>query len=212
MRTLCWTLIVILSSSLSWANLPDKTAEQQLLQLLRPIKGFSANFNQLLIDQKNQTLQTISGVIHGQKPDKVLWTVFEPATQTIVTNGSQMWLYDPDLEQVIIQPYNKNPESNPITLLLGNPQQFSENFELLQQKTSVDSVLQFSLKPVTSNSLYTDLILEFKNDILSAISFEDNLGQTTTLSFNKFTLNPSFQDDFFTFEIPMGVDVVNHVH
>ena len=199
MRTLCWTLIVILSSSLSWANLPDKTAEQQLLQLLRPIKGFSANFNQLLIDQNGQTLQTISGVIHGQKPDKVLWTVFEPAAQTIVTNGSQMWLYDPDLEQVIIQPYNKNPESNPITLLLGNPQQFSENFELLQQKTSADSVLQFSLKPVTSNSLY-------------AISFEDNLGQTTTLSFNKFTLNPSFQDDFFTFEIPMGVDVVNHVH
>lgn len=212
MRTLCLTLIVILSSSLSWANLPNTTSEQQLLQLLRPIKGFSANFNQLLIDQNGQTLQTISGVIHGQKPDKVLWTVFEPAAQTIVTNGSQMWLYDPDLEQVIIQPYNKNPDSNPISLLLGDPQRFSENFELLLQKTLADSVLQFSLKPVTSNSLYTHLILEFKNDILSVIGFEDNLGQTTTLLFNKFKLNPSFQDDFFNFEIPLGVDVVNHVH
>lgn len=212
MRALCWTLIVILSSNFSWANLPDKNSEQQLLELLRPINSFSAHFDQLIIDDSGQPLQTISGVIHGQKTDKVFWTVFEPAAQTIVSNGSQMWLYDRDLEQVIIQPYNKNPESNPISLLLGNPQQFSENFDLLQQKTLADSVLQFSLKPVTSNSLYYHLILEFKKDILSAISFQDNLGQTTTLSFNKFTLNPLFQDDFFNFEIPLGVDVVNHVH
>lgn len=212
MRTLCWTLTVLLSSSISWANLPDKTAQQQLLQLLSPINSFSAHFDQLIIDDSGQKLQNISGVLHGQKPDKVFWTVFEPAAQTIVTNGSQMWLYDPDLEQVIIQPYNKNPQSNPISLLLGNPQQFFENFELLQQKNLADSVLQFSLKPVASNSLYSHLILDFKNAILSAITFEDNLGQTTILSFNKFRLNPLFNDDFFNFEIPLGVDVVNHVY
>jgi outer membrane lipoprotein carrier protein len=212
MRTLCWTLTVLLSSSISWANLPDKTAQQQLLQLLSPINSFSAHFDQLIIDDSGQKLQNISGVLHGQKPDKVFWTVFEPAAQTIVTNGSQMWLYDPDLEQVIIQPYNKNPQSNPISLLLGNPQQFFENFELLQQKNLADSVLQFSLKPVASNSLYSHLILDFKNAILSAITFEDNLGQTTILSFNKFRLNPLFNDDFFNFEIPLGVDIVNHVY
>lgn len=212
MRTLCWTLTVLLSSSISWANLPDKTAQQQLLQLLSPINSFSAHFDQLIIDDSGQKLQNISGVLHGQKPDKVFWTVFEPAAQTIVTNGSQMWLYDPDLEQVIIQPYNKNPQSNPISLLLGNPQQFFENFELLQQKNLADSVLQFSLKPVASNSLYSHLILDFKNAILSAITFEDNLSQTTILSFNKFRLNPLFNDDFFNFEIPLGVDVVNHVY
>lgn len=212
MRTLCWTLTVLLSSSISWANLPDKTAQQQLLQLLSPINSFSAHFDQLIIDDSGQKLQNISGVLHGQKPDKVFWTVFEPAAQTIVTNGSQMWLYDPDLEQVIIQPYNKNPQSNPISLLLGNPQQFFENFELLQQKNLADSVLQFSLKPVASNSLYSHLILDFKSAILSAITFEDNLGQTTILSFNKFRLNPLFNDDFFNFEIPLGVDVVNHVY
>lgn len=212
MRAFCWTLIVLLSSSVSWANLPAKASEKQLFELLNPINSFSANFNQLLIDQKGQSLQTLSGVLHGQKPDKIFWTVFEPAAQTIVSNGSRLWLYDPDLEQVIIEPYTNNPEANPISLLLGDPKQLSENFKLLQQNNLADSTLQFLLKPVKLNSLYTHLTLEFKNGILFAISFADNLGQTTTLVLTEFTLNPVFKDNFFTFQIPLGVDVVNHVH
>jgi outer membrane lipoprotein carrier protein len=212
MRAFCWTLIVLLSSSLSWANLPAKSSEKQLFKLLNPINSFSANFNQLLIDQKGQSLQTLSGVLHGQKPDKIFWSVLEPAAQTIVSNGSHLWLYDPDLEQVIIEPYTNNPEANPISLLLGDPNQLSENFKLLQQNNLAGSTLQFLLEPVKLNSLYTGITLEFKNGILSAISFADNLGQTTTLVLTEFTLNPLFKDNFFTFEIPLGVDIVNHAH
>ena len=212
MRAFCWTLIVLLSSSLSWANLPAKSSEKQLFKLLNPVNSFSANFNQLLIDQKGQSLQTLSGVLHGQKPDKIYWSVLEPAAQKIVSNGSHLWLYDPDLEQVIIEPYTNNPEANPISLLLGDPKQLSENFKLLQQNNLAGSTLQFLLEPVKLNSLYTGITLEFKNGILSAISFADNLGQTTTLVLTEFTLNPVFKDNFFTFEIPLGVDIVNHAH
>ena len=212
MRAFCWTLIVLLSSSLSWANLPAKSSEKQLFKLLNPVNSFSANFNQLLIDQKGQSLQTLSGVLHGQKPDKIYWSVLEPTAQTIVSNGSHLWLYDPDLEQVIIEPYTNNPEANPISLLLGDPKQLSENFKLLQQNNLAGSTLQFLLEPVKLNSLYTGITLEFKNGILSAISFADNLGQTTTLVLTEFTLNPVFKDNFFTFEIPLGVDIVNHAH
>ena len=212
MRGFCWTLIVLLSSSVSWANLPAKSSEKQLFKLLNPVNSFSANFNQLLIDQKGQSLQTLSGVLHGQKPDKIFWSVLEPAAQTIVSNGSHLWLYDPDLEQVIIEPYTNNPEANPISLLLGDPNQLSENFKLLQQNNLAGSTLQFLLEPVKLNSLYTGITLEFKNGILSAISFADNLGQTTPLVLTEFTLNPVFKDNFFTFEIPLGVDIVNHAH
>lgn len=212
MRAFYWTLIVLLSSSVSWANLSTQASEKQLLELLNPINSFSANFNQLLTDQKGQSLQTLSGVLHGQKPNKIYWTVFEPVAQTIVSNGSHLWLYDPDLEQVIIEPYSNNPEANPISLLLGDPKQLPENFKLLQQNNLAGSTLQFLLKPVKSNSLYTDLTLEFKRGILSAISFADNLGQTTTIMLTELTLNPVFKDNFFTFEIPLGVDVVNHAH
>jgi outer membrane lipoprotein-sorting protein len=62
------------------------------------------------------------------------------------------------------------------------------------------------------NELYSDLIVEFKDQILSAISFTDSLGQTTQLEIKEFILNPLFKDELFTFQVPKGVDIVSHVH
>lgn len=210
MRTLCLIFFVLVCSSGSWANLPTKKSEKQLFDLLHPINSFSANFEQLLIDQNGRVLQSLYGEFHGQKPDKIFWTAYEPASQIIVSDGSRLWLYDRDLEQVIIEPYSDNPSDNPISLLLGDVELLFDSFKLLEQRTLADSTLQFSLKPVTLNSLYTFLEIGFKDGILSAISFQDNLGQTTQLLLKEFKLNPLFKDNFFTFEIPMGVDVVNH--
>lgn len=210
MRTLCLIFFALVCSSGSWANLPIKKSEKQLFDLLHPINSFSANFEQLLIDQNGQPLQTLAGIMHGQRPDKFFWSVYESAGQTIVSDGSRIWLYDADLEQVIIEPYNNNFGANPINMLLDDTQKFSQNFQLIEQRILADSTLQFSLKPVTLNSLYTYLDIGFKDGILSTISFQDNLGQTTQLLLKEFKLNPLFKDNFFTFEIPMGVDVVNH--
>lgn len=200
----------LVCSSSSWANLPPKKSDKQLFDLLYPITSFSANFEQLIVDQNGRVVQSLYGELHGQKPDKIFWTAYEPASQIIVCDGSRLWLYDRDLEQVIIESYSDNPSANPINLLLGDVQLLSDNFRLIEQRILADSTLQFSLKPVTLNSLYTHLEIGFKNGILSAISFQDNLGQTTQLLLKEFKLNPLFKDDFFTFEIPMGVDVVNH--
>ena len=150
--------------------------------------------------------------MHGHKPNQVHWTVFQPAAQTIVSNGTRLWLYDPDLEQVIIEPYANNPETNPVSLLLGGPHQISESFSLIEQKLVNESTRQFVLEPIKLNALYTQLTIEFTHDSLSGISFSDNLGQKTIIEFQNFILNPSFEDNFFTFKIPEGVDVVSHVH
>lgn len=202
---------MVLSVSIAWANEASDMSEKKLFGLLNPINSFTANFNQQQLDPQGNPLQTLTGVLHGQKPNKVYWTVFEPAAQTIVSNGSHLWLYDPDLEQVIIEPYSDNPEANPISLLLGNPQQLSENFEILGHNLEAQSKLQFFLKPTKINTLYTDLMIEFEGKNLSAISFKDSLGQTTHLAFKQFDLNPIFKDEFFTFQVPKGVDIVSHV-
>lgn len=211
MKLFCWMLIV-LSASVSWANEVFNASEKKLSALLKPINSFTAHFNQQLLDTQGKPSQMLSGVLHGQKPDKVHWSVFEPTAQTIVSDGSHLWLFDPDLEQVIIEPYISNSDTNPISLLLGNPQQLSESFDVLGHSLVNQSILRFTLKPVKLNALFSDLIVEFKDQTLSVISFTDSLGQTTQLEFKEFILNPLFKDDFFTFQVPKGVDVVSHVH
>jgi outer membrane lipoprotein carrier protein len=211
MKLFCWALMAIFTTSISWAEI-TKDASEQLFELLSPINSFSANFSQQILDSRGISYQKLTGVLHGQKPNQVHWTVFRPAAQTIVSNGTRLWLYDPDLEQVIIEPYANNPETNPVILLLGGPHQISESFSLIEQKLVNESTRQFVLEPVKLNALYTQLTIEFTNGSLSGISFSDNLGQKTIIQFQNFILNPSFEDDFFTFKIPEGVDVVSHVH
>ena len=211
MKWLCLALFGAFSASLSWGESAINSSKQQLLELLKPLNGFSAQFNQRLLNPEGTLLQSLSGELHGQKPDKIYWTVSEPAAQTIVSNGSRLWIYDPDLEQVIIEAYSHNPEGNPISLLLGDSQLFSENFELVKHRVLTDSTVQFNLEPLQLNALYKDLIIEFTQDTLSAISFTNNLDHTTQLELDKFTLNPKFEVNFFNFNIPQGVDVVNHV-
>ena len=211
MKLFCWAVMAIFTTGISWAEI-TKDASEQLFELLSPINSFSANFSQQILDSKGISYQKLTGVLHGQKPNQVHWTVFQPAAQTIVSNGALLWLYDPDLEQVIIEPYANNPETNPISLLLGGPHQISESFSLIEQKLVNESTRQFVLEPIKLNALYTQLTIEFTNGSLSGISFSDNLGQKTIIQFQNFILNPSFEDDFFTFKIPEGVDVVSHVH
>ena len=211
MKLFCWALMAIFTTSISWAEI-TKDASEQLFELLSPINSFSANFSQQLLDSKGISYQKLTGVLHGQKPNQVHWTVFQRAAQTIVSNGALLWLYDPDLEQVIIEPYANNPETNPVSLLLGGPHQISESFSLIEQKLVNESTRQFVLEPIKLNALYTQLIIEFTHGSLSGISFSDNLGQKTIIEFQNFILNPSFKDNFFTFKIPEGVDVISHVH
>mgnify|MGYP001164317322 FL=1 len=211
MKLFCWALMAIFTTSISWAEI-TKDATEQLADLLSPINSFSANFHQQLLDSKGISYQKLTGILHGHKPNQVHWTVFQPAAQMIVSNGTRLWLYDPDLEQVIIEPYANNPEANPFSLLLGGPHQISESFSLIEQKLVNESTRQFVLEPIKLNALYTQLIIEFTHGSLSGISFSDNLGQKTIIEFQNFILNPSFKDNFFTFKIPEGVDIVSYVH
>ncbi|MGB2172934.1 MAG: outer membrane lipoprotein chaperone LolA [Porticoccaceae bacterium] len=210
MKFMMKSLIVFITASLTILTAPVNSSESQVYNLLAPIQSFSANFNQHLIDPKGEIYQSLKGVLHAKKPDKVRWTVFEPAAQSIVSNGIYLWIYDPDLEQVIIEPYSNNPESNPISLLLGSPEQIDDHFKLTAQSQKDNSNQWFNLEPKQPNSLYRNLKIAFKNQFLSTISFEDNFGQTTLIELKDFQLNPLLSDKFFNFEIPDGVDILNH--
>lgn len=205
---LCRALLGFLFATSLYASTMD--AKKELIELLSRIDGFSTHFNQSLIDANGVLVQSQSGKLHVQKPSKLYWTVFAPNEQSIVSDGEKLWVYDPDLEQVIIQPYSDNPESNPINLLLGNPQTLSASFRLEAHHDVTDSVQQFKLKPTQLNALYTDITLEFTAQALSAFNFTDNLGQKTQMTLRDFSLNPQFKEDFFIFDVPKGVDIVDY--
>ena len=195
-------LLVIVCLSIT-AN--AETAAQRLHLLLKPMNSLSADFTQQIMGQNNNQLQRLTGNLSLKKPNKLRWNVLAPMPQLVVSDGQLVWLYDPDLEQVVIQSFSDDFMANPISILLGDLDQLNRDFTV-----SLVSDDRFSLKPKQKNSLFVVIQLRFIDSVLSRIDYQDNFGQNTQLTLSQVKLNPQFSKTAFVFDIPQAVDIINH--
>ena len=195
-------LLVIVCLSIT-AN--AETAAQRLHLLLQPMNSLSADFTQQIMGQNNNQLQRLTGNLSLKKPNQLRWNVLAPMPQLVVSDGQLVWLYDPDLEQVVIQSFSDDFTANPISILLGDLDQLNRDFTV-----SLVSDDRFSLKPKQKNSLFVAIQLRFIDSVLSRIDYQDNFGQNTQLTLSQVKLNPQFSKTAFVFDIPQAVDIINH--
>lgn len=182
-----------------------ETAAQRLHLLLKPMNSLSADFTQQIMGLDNNHLQRLTGNLSLKKPNQLRWNVVSPMPQLVMSDGKLVWLYDPDLEQVVIQSFSDDFMSNPISILLGDLDQLNRDFTV-----SLISNDRFSLKPKQKNSLFVAIQLRFIDSVLSRIDYQDNFGQNTQLSLTQVKINPSFAKTTFVFDIPQDVDIINH--
>ena len=182
-----------------------ETAAQRLHLLLKPMNSLSADFTQKIMGQDNNQLQRLTGNLSLKKPNQLRWNVLAPMPQLVISDGKLVWLYDPDLEQVVIQSFSDDFMANPISILLGDLDQLNRDFTV-----SLISDDRFSLKPKQKNSLFVAIQLSFIDSVLSRIDYQDNFGQKTQLTLSQVKLNPQFPRTAFVFNIPQAVDIINH--
>lgn len=198
-------LFSFLSLSITANSATAKTAAQSLQQLLAPINSLSADFTQNIKDQDNNVYQRLTGNLSLKKPNQLRWNVVTPTAQLIISDGERVWLFDPDLEQVIIQSFSADFKTNPISILLGNLNQLNADFTVTHITDN-----SFSLVPKQKNALFAGIQLRFIDNILSHIDYQDNFGQNTQLTLSQVTVNPQLARTTFIFDIPQGVDIINH--
>jgi outer membrane lipoprotein carrier protein len=198
-------LFVFLSLSLTAHAAVNQTAAQALQQLLSPINSLSADFTQQIKDQDNNEYQRLTGNLSMMKPNSLRWNVVAPMAQLVVSDGTLVWLYDPDLDQVVVQSFSDDFMANPMSILLGNLDQLNNDFNVTRSDDN-----SFSLNPKQKNSLFVAIQLKFTDSVLNRIDYQDNFGQSTQLSLTQVKLNPQLAKSDFVFDIPQDVDIINH--
>jgi len=198
-------LLVFVCLSINANAENTETAAQRLHLLLKPINSLSADFTQQIMGQDNKQLQRLTGNLSLKKPNQLRWNVVSPMPQLVISDGKLVWLYDPDLEQVVIQSFSDDFMANPISILLGDLDQLNRDFTV-----SLISNDRFSLKPKQKNSLFVAIQLRFIDRVLNRIDYQDNFGQNTQLTLSQVKLNPQFSKTPFVFDIPQAVDIINH--
>jgi len=201
------TLIISLSAAIN-SHAGGATEDiQQLRDLLQPITSLSARFQQQITDADGYELQNSEGLFQVSQPNNLRWVVEVPMPQQIIADGETLWIYDPDLEQVIIQPFNEDIAATPAILFSGDLDQLDQAYFVTQLAEG-----HFELKPERGGSLFDSMIIRFDQAKPASITLTDTLGQTTHISFSQLELNPPLSGDQFVFQIPDGVDVINNAN
>jgi outer membrane lipoprotein carrier protein len=191
------TLLLCLVAGQAYAD-----ALQSLSQSLAEISSYRAQFQQQIFDQDKDLVQQSEGVLMAARPGKLRWESRAPFAQLIVVDGSQVWRYEEDLQQVVVSPYNDDLGGTPALLLSGDIASIGARYQVVE----IDG--QFELTPRNEQSLFRAMRVELKNGKLTRLVLEDTLGQTTQLEFTAIELNPDLAPGLFDFVVPEGVDVL----
>lgn len=204
--------LVLLFTSLVHADAKqtDNAALNQLVSTLAKIKTFSGTFVQYAVDQKGARIQESRGELKADRSGLFYWHTKEPLEQTVVSNGVEVTVYDPDLEQATIQAIGDQVQTTPAILFSGDTAKIGEMFNV-DIKTQFEQSIQYSLKPKNKESLFERLVVRFEGDSLKELRITDALGQESTMSFVQTQVNQTFSEDTFTLKLPKGTDIIRDI-
>ena len=197
---------LLLGFSLASAQAADDDGVQRVERLLGNLQSLQADFKQTLTDGKGEVTEQSSGTIAIQRPNRFRWEYRQPHEQLMVADGTRIWLFDPDLEQVTVRRMGDSLSATPAMLLSGDGK-LSDNFNVT--KTTQDATAQWvMLEPKRNDTDFKWVRLGFGGDVLKYMQLADKLGQITTLEFTNVQKNPQLDPSSFVFEVPEGADVI----
>lgn len=190
--------------------LADEHAAQRLIQRMNAFSSLRADVEQLIIESDGGVLETSSIRMLLKKPNGFSWETLDPFPELLVTNGEWLWNYQPDLEQVVIEPWSIEDSGFAARLLAGDSTGLDTDYRISVVEGASAELIDFRLEPVDPAALHSRIDIGFVREALDSIVLSERSGQRTVWRFTNLVSNPSIEDDEFNFTPPPEVEVINN--
>ena len=193
----------------------EPTAEQIIVRVQELYDGttsFQANFRQVFRHRLNpERSKEATGVVYLQKPGKMRWEYHDPERKLIVSDGTTLWAYEPEDNQVFEQSLSDTDLPSAVSFLLGSGSLASEfDVRLVEDgtDTSADRYV-LELRPKTPSSQYSRLLFVVNRADYQVVRtvVVDHSGNTNSIEFAGVTLNGAIPASQFRFVRPKGARV-----
>jgi len=197
---------VVLAATPAAASLDE--ALRGLQKRYDETKTLQASFRQIVESPTLAGKLETSGKLAFEKPNRMRWDYDPPSGQVIVGDGHTLWIYQPDLQQVIKAPLSDAFESSTPVTFLGGLGRLDKEFDpSLQSEDASEWVLK--LVPRRDRAIGTlTLVVRRKDASIAEARITDPLGTTTRILLSSETRNDAIPASRFTFAPPSGIDVV----
>jgi outer membrane lipoprotein carrier protein len=170
--------------------------------------GFRAEFTQEVESATLGQKVESRGTVFFKKPGRMRWEFSEPP-QTLVSDGTFFWFYQPAQKQVLKTPFQQAFRSTTPASFLAGVGRLEQDFRIALIGES-DAVYQLRLTPrqdAEAIGLLDLTVSATTFDILQA-TITDPLGNVTRLRFAHIDHTVPLDDTLFRFTLPPGVDVI----
>jgi outer membrane lipoprotein carrier protein len=188
------------------AHVAQAATLERLRAFVHDTQTARASFSQTVTDKNGRLKQQASGELAISRPGKFRWSVDKPYQQLLVGDGERVWIYDPDLNQVVKRRADQALGTTPAALLAGKDD-VERAFDW-QDLPRADGLEWLGATPKDKESSFTEIRLGFDGAALAALDILDNFGQRTRIKLSKLERNPRLAPDLFRFTPPKGADVV----
>jgi outer membrane lipoprotein carrier protein len=182
------------------------------------LKTLRASFLQTLADAHGREIDRATGTLIVQRPGKFSWEIrpqspaggSSGAGQLMVCDGTNLWFYDRDLQQVTVKPVDAALTATPAMLLSGTAD-LRQNFKIqgAGRRAGLEWVL---VEPTSAEADFRRALFGFDGNELKRMIVEDKLGQTATIMFQQVVRNAPVAPSDVSFTPPKDVDVIGTPH
>ncbi|NMB76514.1 MAG: outer membrane lipoprotein carrier protein LolA [Myxococcales bacterium] len=209
MNTLCSLLLLLAPPAAAPSAAQVADGVQKFYETTTDFQAsFRQEYQSKALGQKKQS----TGFVYIKKPGRMRWDYRTPQEKHFVADGTALYIYDPELEQVMVQRSFSDAElSTAVTFLWGRGK-LREEFEVAFATRSdlggpEHWVLELTpRKPARFSRLF--FVVEKQTYRVSETLVLDPGGNENHLFFSRMAVNVGLKDEAFRFDIPPGVEVI----
>jgi len=171
---------------------------------------FYATFIQASTIKAMDITDTASGKLYIQYPGKMRWEYEEPEAQVIVSDGTQLWMYRPEDNQVMLGQASTFFSEGKGAGFLSDIRLLRKDFDITLEDIRFGDYYNLKLVPREKNwdIAHVHLLVSKSTFHIAQVYTYNAYDDVTRIELVDLHFDQTFAEDFFTFEIPKGVDVL----
>lgn len=164
--------VTLVSFSLAYASLDS-------------IKAFEGDFKQIVIDDKDTTLE-YKGKLKAKAPQFAVWDYDTPVKKTIYIDSQYVTIVEPELEQVIIKGID-------------------HGFDFF---SIIKNAVQINKNTYRGRFRDTQFVIKIDDKTIKSIAYNDEFDNYVKITFTKRIVNPQIDTKVFKAVYPTDFDVI----
>jgi len=177
------------------------------------ITDIQAQFAQEYIHKSLNRVKKAEGRVYFKKSGMMRWEYRKPVRQEIVSDGSMIWHYQPDDNQVIMGEISKTIRAKLSIAFLSGEGDLRRDFRVLSPTGEIqreDTWYLLELAPVEPQVDIQRLVLRIdpKRYLIVQTDIYDAFDNVNRIRFSRIKIDRNLPDSLFTFIIPPGAQVL----